>query len=147
MVRQSVTTSQSSYHKSSNKVPSVAPVPVHEALAGEPLRHLGVDLPDLLAAVVAGHDLGHGLPPPLGGLARHGLGQDAPGEVAVGVLEEGQPQVLEVVGAEALLAEAALQLLLARGAQRALLRRALVREDVQVALRHLRWKHPIQGSS
>ena len=45
MVRQSVTTSQSSYHKSSNKVPSVAPVPVHEALAGEPLRHLGVDLP------------------------------------------------------------------------------------------------------
>ena len=24
---------------------SVAPVPVHEALPGEPLRHLGVDLP------------------------------------------------------------------------------------------------------
>ena len=127
----------------SNNVPSVAPVPVHEALAGEPLRHLGVDLPDLLAAAVAaaGHDLGHGLPPPLGGLARHGLGQDAPGEVAVGVLEEGQPQVLEVVGAEALLAEAALQLLLARRAQRALLRRALVREDVQVALAYLRLFH------
>jgi len=39
---------------------SVAPVSVHEALPGEPLRHLGVDLPDLLVAVVAGHDLGHG---------------------------------------------------------------------------------------
>ena len=115
----------------------VAPVSVHEALSGEPLCHLGVDLPDLLVAVVAGHDLGHGLPPVLRGLQGHGLREEPPREVTVRVLQEGQSQVLQVVRAEALFAQPALELLLARRAQGALLRRALVGEHVEVALTHL----------
>ena len=65
---------------------SVAPVSVHEALSREPLSHLGVDLPDLLAAVVAGRDLGHGVPPVLRLLKRHRLREDPPREVPVRVL-------------------------------------------------------------
>ena len=64
---------------------SVAPVPVHEALAGEPLRHLGVDLSDLLVAIITGHDVGHCIPPLLGLFQSHGLGQDPPREVTVRV--------------------------------------------------------------
>ena len=51
--------------------------------------------------------------------------------------QEGQSQILQVVRTEALFAQPALELLLARGGQRALFRRALVGEDVEVALAHL----------
>ena len=55
---------------------SVAPVTVHETLASEPLHRNGIDLSDLLVAVIVGHNGGHGVPPPIRLIKGHWLGQN-----------------------------------------------------------------------